>query len=351
MPSDQARRGQAGSLGERLAFAGLDGELRDLLRRCRPQLDRHLKTGLRDLFHRFQSFPEAARNFESEQQIERLHDLQASHWGVLTDARFDALYAERVKVLSDAESRMGLDPRWHVAGHAVMLEHLIAGAIVDLAPKSLLPGGRKREQELLDLVGAITRLVMVDVEIAVSLRFNEQRQKHQRALAEQREADHAQAIETFTDVIAALADRDLTASLPADVPDVYREPPIFSTRRSPACAPRSRQPMDTAGRLARSLNRLPKVPARSPPLPKNSRPASGRRHACCSTSPPGSREVPPRLPLPKKPPPRPAVRSRQAARSSAGRSTPWRISNLRPKRSARSSALSTISRFRRICWR
>ncbi|MFB9950131.1 globin-coupled sensor protein [Rhizobium puerariae] len=222
-PSDQARRSQAGSLGERLAFAGLDGELRDLLRRCRPQIERHLKTGLRDLFHRLQSFPEAARNFESEQQIERLHDLQASHWGVLTDARFDALYAERVKVLSDTESRMGLDPRWHVAGHAVMLEHLIAGVIVDLAPKSLLPGGRKREQELLDLVGAITRLVMVDVEIAVSLRFNELRQKHQRALAEQREADHAQAVETFSEVVAALARRDLTACLPADVPDVYRE--------------------------------------------------------------------------------------------------------------------------------
>ncbi len=222
-PSDQARRNQAGSLGERLAFAGLDGELRDLLRRCRPQMERHLKTGLRDLFHRFQSFPEAARNFDSEQQIERLHDLQASHWGVLTDARFDALYAERVKVLSDTESRMGLDPRWHVAGHGVMLEHLIAGAIADLAPKSLLPGGRKREQELLDLVGAITRLVMVDVEIAVSLRFNELRQKHQRALAEQREADHAQAIETFSEVIRALADRDLTACLPADVPEAYRE--------------------------------------------------------------------------------------------------------------------------------
>ncbi|WP_210048541.1 globin-coupled sensor protein [Neorhizobium petrolearium] len=222
-PSDQARRGQAGSLGERLAFAGLDGELRDLLRRCRPQLDRHLKTGLRDLFHRFQSFPEAARNFESEQQIERLHDLQASHWGVLTDARFDALYAERVKLLSDTESRMGLDPRWHIAGHAVMLEHLIAGAIADLAPKPLLPGGRKREQELLDLVGAIVRLVMVDAEIAVSLRFNELRQRHQRALAEQREADHAEAVETFSDVIAALADHDLTACLPTDVPEAYRD--------------------------------------------------------------------------------------------------------------------------------
>jgi methyl-accepting chemotaxis protein len=222
-PADQVRRSQAGSLGERLAFAGLDGDLRDLLRRSRPQLERHLKTGLRDLFHRLQTSPEASRNFESENQIERLHDLQMSHWSVLTDARFDALYAERVKVLSDTESRMGLDPRWHVAGHAVMLEHLVAGAINDMSPRSLIPGGRKREQELTELVGALIRLVMVDVEIAVSLRFNEQRQKHQRALAEQREADHAQAIETFSTVIAALAERDLTASLPAEVPEAYRD--------------------------------------------------------------------------------------------------------------------------------
>ncbi|TDK35140.1 globin-coupled sensor protein [Rhizobium deserti] len=222
-PADQVRRSQAGSLGERLAFAGLDGDLRDLLRRSRPQLERHLKTGLRDLFHRLQTSPEASRNFESENQIERLHDLQMSHWSVLTDARFDALYAERVKVLSDTESRMGLDPRWHVAGHAVMLEHLVAGAINDMTPRSLIPGGRKREQELTDLVGALIRLVMVDVEIAVSLRFNEQRQKHQRALAEQRTADQAQAIETFSAVIAALADRDLTASLPSEVPEAYRD--------------------------------------------------------------------------------------------------------------------------------
>ncbi|WP_145639055.1 globin-coupled sensor protein [Neorhizobium alkalisoli] len=223
MPTEQGRRSQAGSLGERLAFAGLDGELCDLVRRCRPQLEPHLKAGLRDLFHRFQSSSEAARNFESENQIERLHDLQASHWSVLTDARFDALYAERVKLLSDTESRIGLDPRWHVAGHGVMLEHLVSGAISDMTSRSFLPTGRKREQEMLDLVGAIIRLVMVDVEIAVSLRFNEQRQKHQRALADQRVADQSEAVETFMSVIAALADRDLTISLPADVPDAYRE--------------------------------------------------------------------------------------------------------------------------------
>ena len=221
--TEQGRRGQAGSLGERLAFAGLDGDLCDLVRRCRPELEQHVTAGLRDLLHRLQTTPEAARTFETEQQVDRLHDLKTSHWSVLTDARFDALYAERVKLLSDTESRMGLDPRWQIAGHSVVLEHLVSGVLSERSQRSLMPGARKREQELTDLVSALIRLVMVDAEIGVSLRFNDLRQKHQRALSEQREADRTEAVETFTSVIAALADRDLTASLSDDLPEPYRD--------------------------------------------------------------------------------------------------------------------------------
>ncbi|SFB10765.1 methyl-accepting chemotaxis protein [Rhizobium sp. NFR07] len=251
-PSEQVRRGQAGSLGERLAFAGLDGDLCNLVRRSRPHLEDHIKAGLRDLFHRLQSFPEAARHFDSEQQVERLSDLQASHWSVLTDARFDALYADRVKVLSDTESRMGLDPRWHVAGHAVMLEHLVVGAVSDLSPRSILPGSRKRERELHDLLSALVRLVMIDVEIAVSLRFNEQRQKHQRALADQRTADQAEAVDTFAAVIAALAERDLTVALPAEMPEAYRELAGLLARAVGGMQ-QSVQAIDAAGRQAIGL--------------------------------------------------------------------------------------------------
>ena len=220
--SDQARKGQAGSLGERLAFAGLDHALCDLLRRHRPHLEPAVKTGLRDLLLRYQSFPEASRVFTSEQQIERLHDLQASHWSVLTDARFDALYAERVKVLSDSQSRMGLDPRWDIAGHAVVLEHLLK-AIVGEDRKSRLPFGRRGSDERTDLVTALVRLVMVDAEIAVSLRFNELRQKHHRALAEQRQEDQGEVLALLSEVVHSLAERDLTVALPENVPDAYGE--------------------------------------------------------------------------------------------------------------------------------
>ena len=121
-----------------MRFAGLDEDQTDVLRKHR-QSHRpcRSRTGaLRDLFQRLQTFPDAARHFTSDRQIERLHDLQSSHWSVLTDARFDSLYAERVKVLSDTESKIGLDPRWQIAGHAVVLERLICSMIEQFCPKS-----------------------------------------------------------------------------------------------------------------------------------------------------------------------------------------------------------------------
>lgn len=223
LPTDQTRKAAGGSLGGRLRFAGLDQDQCDLLRRYRTMLEPHVKAGLRDLMVRFQSMPDCSPSFESENQLDRLHDMQTAHWSVLTDARFDALYAERVKVLSDTESRMGLDPRWHVAGHAVVLENLLAGLIAEKAPRSLLPGTRKRQQELTDAVKAVVRLVMVDAEIAVSLRFNELRIRHNQELARQREGDQAEAVTILGDALNAFAAGDLTARIQGDLPEAYRD--------------------------------------------------------------------------------------------------------------------------------
>nr|WP_232363994.1 globin-coupled sensor protein [Ciceribacter selenitireducens] len=249
-PADRAASAQAGSLRDRLRFAGLGEADCDLLRRYRHLLEPNLKTGIRDLFQRLQTLPDAARNFSSERQFDRLHDLLSSHWDVLTDARFDALYAERVKVLSDTESRMGLDPRWHIAGHAVVMEHLLQAVMGDLAGRGLLPGNRKRQREIADLVGAIVRLVMVDVEIAVSLRFNELRVKHHRDLAAQRERDRLEVEEIFGPVFRALAGRDLTARTIADVPEHYVE---LATSLNTAIEQMQSALLDTEEKLKTSL--------------------------------------------------------------------------------------------------
>ncbi|MDQ0319127.1 methyl-accepting chemotaxis protein [Pararhizobium capsulatum DSM 1112] len=219
---DQARRAPAGSLLDRLRFAGLEDDQTDILRRHRQSLSAEAELALRDFFQRLQSYPDASRHFTSDRQIDRLHDLQSSHWSVLTDARFDSLYAERVKVLSDASAKMGLDPRWQIAGHAIVLERMILAMIEEFWPKSVLSGGKARKQELSDLVSALVRTIFVDTEIAVSLRFNEQRHNHQRQLAEQRRAGEAEALALFSPIARSLATGDLGARSPADTPPAYQ---------------------------------------------------------------------------------------------------------------------------------
>ncbi|MGC3970544.1 MAG: protoglobin family protein [Pirellulales bacterium] len=205
-PSETTGRGQAGGLRDRLRFAGLDSAGTDLLRQHRPLLEKRVSEALRDLFQRYQTSPDAARHFASESQIDRLHDLQLSHWNVLTDARFDGLYAERAKLIADTEERMGLDPRWNMAGHAVVLEHLVSGVLDDLLPAPFLPSGKRRREEARALISALIRLVMVDAEIALSLRFNGERLRHDRELQARREDHDAEALRLLGAVAGALED-------------------------------------------------------------------------------------------------------------------------------------------------
>ena len=214
-------RRESGSLNGRLRFAGLDAASTALMREHRNLLLPHVKNALRDLFHRFQSYPDASRNFQSEAQIDRLHDLGQSHWDVLTDARFDALYAERVRALADAERRMGLDPRWHIAGHAVVLEHLVSGLIDEFWSKSMFPSAAARKAKLAELVTVVLRTALVDLEIAVSLRFNESRMSHQQALADARNAHRVETRSLLSAISECLAAKDFSGELEAAAPDQY----------------------------------------------------------------------------------------------------------------------------------
>lgn len=222
MPSDQMRKNSGGSLGGRLRFADLNQEQCDLLRKYRSMLEPHVKAGLRDILVKFETMPECSPSFENDSQIDRLHDLQSAHWTVLTDARFDSLYAERVKVLADAESRMGIEPRWHIAGHATVLEKLVSALIAEQRHGILLPAARRKNRELAEAISSVIRLVMLDTEISVSLRFNEMRIKHAQELARQREDDRSGIVDILGDVLKRFSEGDLSARVGGDIPEEFR---------------------------------------------------------------------------------------------------------------------------------
>ncbi|MDH6266420.1 methyl-accepting chemotaxis protein [Rhizobium sp. SG_E_25_P2] len=252
--ADRERR-EGGSLGGRLRFAGLAADEAALLRDRRSELLPHVKTGLRDLFQRYQTFPDAARQFQSEGQIDRLHDLCQSHWDVLTDARFDSLYAERVKVLSDTESRGGLDPRWRIAGQAVVLEHLVDGVLRANWPKSWFGGARKRD-ETLRLVSTLIRAVMVDLEIATSLRFNETRLGYQKDLAAKDAARRGEARALIGEITERLTGKDFSQPVGGDAPDDYRDLVESLNGALKVISEELRQSSDAAERASEGASRI-----------------------------------------------------------------------------------------------
>jgi methyl-accepting chemotaxis protein len=219
----ERERREGGGLGGRLRFAGLEADETALIRENRNRLLPHVKTALRDLFQRLQTYPDANRHFQSEAQIDRLHDLTQSHWDVLTDARFDSLYAERVKVLTDSESRIGLDPRWHIAGHAVVLEHLAAGMIEEFWPKSMFGAASRNRDTLAGLIRAIIRTAMVDLEISTSLRFNELRLGHQQALAAVTSAHKAETRSVLADIAERLRDKNFATPLQLEIAEDHSD--------------------------------------------------------------------------------------------------------------------------------
>ena len=218
-PTETAGKTQAGGLRERLRFAGLEAGQTELLRRHRPLLEKRAGEGLRDLFQRYQSFPEAARHFVSESQVDRLHDLLISHWNVLTDARFDGLYAERAKLVADTAERMGLDPRWTMAGHAVVLEHLVSGVLETMVPAPFLPSSKRRMEEARALISALVRLVMVDAEIALSLRFNGERMRYDAELKTSQAENRAETLGLLSALATALEEGGAGHRLPEDGPE------------------------------------------------------------------------------------------------------------------------------------
>ncbi|SIQ56890.1 methyl-accepting chemotaxis protein [Rhizobium sp. RU20A] len=224
---EQAGRERAGSLQDRLRFAGLDEAACTAIRAQRTVLSERVEAAIRDHFQRIQTSRDAGRAFKSERSLDRLHDLHLSHWSVLTDARFDSLYAERVKVLADAQARMGVEPRWQVAGHAVVVEHLVGELVDKFWPRGVFGAGKARRDELQSILASVLRMAFVDLEIAVSLRFNDLRLGHQRQLNEQHAEDEAATDQLFGDVVRALRERNLVVRANAEAAGGHR--PLVET--------------------------------------------------------------------------------------------------------------------------
>jgi methyl-accepting chemotaxis protein len=174
----------------RLDFVGFSDARRELLAKSREMIARAMGPALDRLYQKIAAHPETARMFNGASHIEAAKRLQSDHWGHLSGGAFDADYVARVKRIGARHAQIGLTPQWYIGSYSVILDSLIEtiGASEKGAGGLF---GRGRADPRFDQIRAIVMAALIDLEMSVSIYFEQEQASRAEAMTALTEREHA----------------------------------------------------------------------------------------------------------------------------------------------------------------
>ncbi|MES2895904.1 MAG: globin-coupled sensor protein [Pseudomonadota bacterium] len=203
---------------ERLEFIGLDDQARATLRSLREFLAEALEPALDSFYANVRDNTHARSYFRDEAHIAGAQSGQMRHWGVIAEARFDDDYVRGVRTVGQTHARIGLEPRWYIAGYARITESLLRRLVESRWPKGLGGRGRGADQAA-DAISALVKAVMLDMDFALSIYLETIEEERRRLQVERDAAARHQetANRALAEALARLSGGDLRARVDADL--------------------------------------------------------------------------------------------------------------------------------------
>ncbi|WP_269141381.1 methyl-accepting chemotaxis protein [Sphingomonas sp. IC-56] len=187
-------------IASRLAFMEFGAEQRETLRSTKPLVSSVIGKALDRFYTRAAATPDTAGFFADSAHMARAKAAQEKHWVHLASAEFDQNYYQSVRRIGTTHARIGLEPRWYVGSYAIVLEHLLRG-VQSLTPLWKRIVGIFRPAAVAEANIAIVKAALLDMEISLSIYFEEAQSTRELAVARIDEA------------LASLAQGDLTGEL------------------------------------------------------------------------------------------------------------------------------------------
>ena len=205
---------------KRLEFLGFDEKQKALLRSLQPLVRDSIGSALDAFYKKVKATPETARFFREDAHIDMAKGRQATHWQVISSGALDEEYVDSVTTIGKTHARIGLEPRWYIAGYALVLEKLIHATMTQHWPSLF---GKGKADELAAEVAIIVKAALLDMDYAISVYLDELDRQREQAEAARRQAEAEQqvALGELAKVLAMLSGGDLQARLPAGLPDNY----------------------------------------------------------------------------------------------------------------------------------
>ncbi len=195
-------------LRERLAFLGMDEAALARLRAMEGDIVASLSPGLERFYGLMIQHPQMAAFFRDARHIEFAKGRQKEHWGKVAAGAFDGAYVQGVTAVGHAHARIGLEPRWYIAGYALLLESMIGHVVKARWPSRFGKGGA--EQIGAD-VAVMVKSALLDMDYAISVYLEELDKRREAAEAERRRNEEAQdiAIAALNVALSAMSNGDL----------------------------------------------------------------------------------------------------------------------------------------------
>ncbi len=156
---------EADDWAKRLRYLQIDTVTGERVRRLYPVVQAALPRILDGFYSHMLSEPELKAKFTSPERVALAKEAQVRHWGLLFDGRFNDNYRQSADRIGSTHHRIGLTPRWYIAGYSFILEKLQAAIVRHFSGFVRTPS---RERELTESLHAVSRVVMLDMELAVS---------------------------------------------------------------------------------------------------------------------------------------------------------------------------------------
>ncbi|WP_201728956.1 globin-coupled sensor protein [Acidocella sp. C78] len=210
------------AIAQRLEFIGLDERVRERLRTLKPVLAGAVSGALADFYERLARSPEASAFFSGQASIDTAQTRQNGHWTRIADALFDDDYVDAVTRVGEVHARIGLEPRWYIAGYALILERIVAGVLEARTAKPAGLFGRRtaRAADPAADLGALIKATFLDMDLAIAV-YLDALDTRRRAVEEKAAATSEAVMGALGSALAALAAGDLSYRMTETLPDQY----------------------------------------------------------------------------------------------------------------------------------
>ncbi|VAV89410.1 hypothetical protein MNBD_ALPHA06-1772, partial [hydrothermal vent metagenome] len=159
------------NLDDRLRFMRIDRKTRDSLIEFRPYVEKHLPGILNRFYDHIREWPQVSRFFSGDSQMSGASNKQLQHWLRIASGRFDNEYYQGVRIIGQVHAKLGLEPRWYIAGYTFITSELFSFIATEFSAKGF--GGAKNIEKQIGFLTAINKAACLDMDLAISIYLEE----------------------------------------------------------------------------------------------------------------------------------------------------------------------------------